>query len=266
MRRMSAGICQVGETNTVFSCLYFAGDSADQAQTAALLGAVLAEAGYAPFNPFGGSPARHHTHQARLFVCPRGGECVKVIGMLDADLLPAIAARAPFTLFTLAGDRAAAQVWSASGTAAMPLSMPDAPAQVTAAAPGDDIFSVLPDEVRRMNPDAGQANRMFARLSGTLLGKSGGAGQRDAAMAMLTGRDASAPDWDSAGGLALRATARAHGLPDPQQPDFALLRDAYALHERHRRRPNASSLPGDDVTMAAVPDALDYMPVYAGKG
>jgi hypothetical protein len=49
-------------------------------------------------------------------------------------------------------------------------------------------------------------------------------------------------------------------------PDFVALRDAYQLHERRRRNPNAMLYPGDAEAMAAVPNALDYAVVYAGKG
>ncbi|MBL8157537.1 MAG: hypothetical protein JNM70_25480, partial [Anaerolineae bacterium] len=42
------------------------------------------------------------------------------------------------------------------------------------------------------------------------------------------------------------------------------LRDAYQLHSRRQRNPNARAYPGDEAVMAAVPDALMYTPVYGG--
>jgi hypothetical protein len=53
---------------------------------------------------------------------------------------------------------------------------------------------------------------------------------------------------------------------DWQEPDFVTLRDAYQLHERRRRNPNAPLYPGDAEAMEAVSDALDYIVLYAGKG
>jgi hypothetical protein len=54
-------------------------------------------------------------------------------------------------------------------------------------------------------------------------------------------------------------------IPDWRDPDFVTLRDAYALHKRRERSPNATLYPGDAEALAAVPDALTYTPVYAGK-
>ena len=53
------------------------------------------------------------------------------------------------------------------------------------------------------------------------------------------------------------------GLIAPE-PDFDSLRDAYPLHERRRRSPNARIYPGDEAIMAKVSDALLYTPVYGG--
>ena len=54
-------------------------------------------------------------------------------------------------------------------------------------------------------------------------------------------------------------------IPDWRAPDFVTLRDAYALHKRRQRSPNATLYPGDAEALAAVPDALTYTPIYAGK-
>ncbi len=248
-----------------FSCLYFQTETLTPADLLALLREVVTGAGYTPFNPFGGLPTKHYAEQVRLFVCPRQGDSIRAIGYVQDALLPAIAARHPFTLLSLRGDSPRFEAWDASGRSDVTLVAAGTSVAQTAAQP-DDIFSVLPDDVRRMNPDAGQAKKMFSRMSKTLLGKSGGEDQREAAMSLLTSRDPDAPDWNSEAGQRLRACTSAFGLPDPHTPDFDALRNAYALHERKRRRPNASSLPGDAESMAALPDALEYLPLYAGKG
>jgi hypothetical protein len=103
-----------------------------------------------------------------------------------------------------------------------------------------------------------QANKMFARLSGDLLKKAGG----DANAAALL---KNAVDWNSVGGQRLTAFMACLNVPeDWREPDFVTLRDAYQLHLRRQRLPNARLYPGDAEAMAKVLDALEYTPVYAG--
>ena len=86
---------------------------------------------------------------------------------------------------------------------------------------------------------------------------------RQAAQEMIAGN---MPDWDSAGGKRIRALADLLTLPsDWREPDFVALRDAYQLHDRKRRNPNATLYPGDAEAMSKVPHALNFTPVYAGK-
>ncbi|MGB1286519.1 MAG: hypothetical protein ACPG7F_08305, partial [Aggregatilineales bacterium] len=73
-------------------------------------------------------------------------------------------------------------------------------------------------------------------------------------------------DWNSQGGQYIRALMACLTLPENwRTPDFTSLRIAYSLYKRRARRPNGMQLPGDVDAMAAVPDALDYVPVYGGK-
>ena len=55
-------------------------------------------------------------------------------------------------------------------------------------------------------------------------------------------------------------------IPEWGNPDFVPLRDAYQVLSRLKRRPNATLYAGDQEAMDAVPNALEYRPVYAGKG
>ena len=48
------------------------------------------------------------------------------------------------------------------------------------------------------------------------------------------------------------------------EPDFVALRDAYQLHLRRQRNPKAMLYPGDTQAMGAVPNALEYTPIYGG--
>jgi hypothetical protein len=125
---------------------------------------------------------------------------------------------------------------------------------------------VLPDNVKAMadNVNTGQAQEMFARLSGDLMKKvSKDSGQADAAHALISGGEV--PDWNSNGGTRIRAVMSCLTLPENwREPVFDSLRDAYQLHERRRRNPNARMYPGDEDLMAKVQDALTYTPVYGG--
>ncbi len=98
---------------------------------------------------------------------------------------------------------------------------------------------------------------MFARMSGTLARK---AGDSEEAREMLR-----QPDWNSSGGARIQALMHCLRIPAWRDPDFVTLRDAYALHIRRRRSPTAVLYPGDAEALAAVPNALSYTPVYAGK-
>jgi hypothetical protein len=123
----------------------------------------------------------------------------------------------------------------------------------------------LPEDVRAMagqvNP--AQAQKMFERLSGTLMKKaSPGGNAADEARMMLAGH---APDWNSVGGQRLRALMACLTVPDHwREPDFVTLRDAYQVAERRQRKPDARLYPGDAKAIHSVPNALDYTPVYGG--
>jgi hypothetical protein len=107
--------------------------------------------------------------------------------------------------------------------------------------------------------DPKQAQKMFDRLSSGLMNRVGG----DASAAQNV-MNAAAPDWNSAGGRCIRGLLTTVNLPW-QQPEFNALRDAYQLHARRRRSPNARLYPGDEAAMDAVANALDYVPVYGGR-
>jgi hypothetical protein len=109
------------------------------------------------------------------------------------------------------------------------------------------------------------ADKLFAKMSGMIGGKLDAttAAQAGAASALL---HAHRIDWNTTGARQIRALCALLRLPAPSDPpDFNTLREAYQLHARKRRKPDAPDYPGDAEAMAAVPDALDYRPVYGGK-
>jgi hypothetical protein len=132
----------------------------------------------------------------------------------------------------------------------------------------------LPPEIQQLaeekQVDPKQANRLFEKLSGSLFGKlARGAGgeanqEQDQARAVLMGggRDR----WNSLDGQRVRAIAGVLNLPDTWRvPDWDAVREAYHVHRLRQRNPRMPLMPGDQEAMDAVPNALDYRPVYLGR-
>jgi hypothetical protein len=120
-------------------------------------------------------------------------------------------------------------------------------------------FDVLQGDMKAMadKVNVKEAEKMFNRMAGKLLQGD----QKDAARELLN----SAVDWNSAGGKRIEAVMGCLPMEKWREPEYVALRDAYALHNRRRRNPNASLYPGDREAMELVPNALEYVPVFAGK-
>jgi hypothetical protein len=238
--------------------------------------------GYTAFNPFGLMPGRTYPQAVRLFVAPENAGWVRALGEPDGAMLPLIAQYFPCLLVALNGAEARIEAYAAG--AQQPLETGLAPylkpgidvgrlrdaLSITASSVSvqqndmDLLRDALPEDVKSMNVNTRQAQKMFDRLSVSLTQRSGNTGNEAAARELLRGER---PDWNSAGGLKIRAIIDCLTIADGwQQPDFVTLRDAYQLHERRRQNPAAMLYPGDAEAMAAVPDALNYSVVYAGKG
>ena len=243
----------------------------------------LTDLGYTLYNPFGLIPGKAYARSVRLFVAPAQAGWVKIIGAPDDAQLASLSAGTSLLYAVLAGTQADIRAYT-NGTAVdlIPTLTPFLrPARTTADLQRaleatsnlvqDDArasglpFEALPDNVKALagNVNTGQAQKMFARLSGDLMKKVAGGDQADAARALVSGGDA--PDWNSSGGARIQALMNVLTVPpDWREPDFDQLRDAYQLHERRRRSPNARVYPGDDAVMNAVPDGLTYTPIYGG--
>jgi hypothetical protein len=249
-----------------WSSLYL--QTSDAAAVRDALVSAASAAGYTAFNPFSGVPGRSYPQAVRLFVGPVRGGWVRVLGEPDPALLPAVSALAPLLWASLEAKQAHVEAWAngSAGTveSVFGLTPPDAPAGpiVTPAKPPEAaVFAALPEDIQAMNANPKQAQAMLNKLSGGLLKKAGG--DQAAALAALQGNP---PDWDSADGRKLAALLAALGIPEWGSPAFVPLRDAYQLLVRRQRRPDAPLYVGDQEAMDAVPNALDYLPVYAGKG
>jgi hypothetical protein len=257
---------------TAFCSLYLPGVD-NLAETIRTALTALGYERYDPFGtPLGAVPGKAYPLAVRLFVAPARGGWTRVLVALDSTmpdpaLLLSLSRVAPCLLVALDDAEAQIEVYT-DGAPATPetalaayLQSPNCadyePSAASAPSLGGIALDALPGDVQTLarRVDLKQAESMFARLSGNLAAKSGG----DSSVLPRQ------PDWNSAGGRRIAAWMNCLGIPDWRSPDFVTLRDAYALHERRRQRPNATLYPGDADALAAVPDALAYTPVYAGK-
>lgn len=258
--------------------------SEDSAAITETLSAALTSAGYKLYNPFGIMPGLSYRESVRLFVAPPRGGWTRVIASPEhlAPLAPALSQLAPCLELGFNGDMVI-EVYSAGERLALDALTPYlrpgksltdlvAAMQAPPLAPLDKQESVadlpldiLPDDARALADKVNlkQASGLFNRLSEGLSKRTGQGGSEDEARALLRSK---APDWNNPGGRQIRALMACLTVPENwRTPDFVPLRDAYQLHARRRRSPNADLYPGDAEAMAAVPDALDYTPIYGGR-
>lgn len=247
----------------------------------------LTALGYQPYNPFSAFPGKSYPQTVRLFVAPPDGGWTRILGAPDEGQIIELSKLVPGLYLQLDGTTATIRAYAGgqvadvvttmtpclrAGQTAADLEMslktsPPIPLSTRGegeAEVGGLPFGALPDDVQALasQVDKGAAEKMFNRLSGQLMKKVGG--QNEAAQALVKGEGAA--DWGSAGGRQIRAIMACLSVPENwREPDFTALRDAYPLYERLRRNPNAKPYPGDEATMAKVPNALDYTPIYGGK-
>ncbi len=268
--------------NQPWNSLFCRCDDTDAA--AHTLRETLAAAGYTPYDPFGMTPGPVYREHLRLFVAPAAGGWVRIIGTPGAALLPPLSRLGACLWLALDGTETAVSVYADGAPADLETTLvlylrpgcgPDdlrrilsdgVPAAASSPpSPAGLPLDALPPDVAALagNVNPAQAQKLFERLGGQLLRKTGGDAEAEAARALVAG---GGPDWNSPAGARLRALADCLALPaNWQQPDFITLRDAYQLHRRRRQNPNARLYPGDAEAMARVPNALDYQPVYGGR-
>jgi hypothetical protein len=251
----------------------------------------LTALGYTLYNPFGLLPGKAYTQSVRLFVAPPTDGWTRMIGEPDTRQLPPLSKTCLCLYVALTGKDAQIEVYSDGEqiepqTALVPYlragrstsdlqsalhstvslvekEMPETVglSPLSLVVPLDDLPEDVRDIAGQVNP--GQAQKLFERLSGTLMQKvSPGGSAPDEASMMVAGN---APDWNSVGGRRIRALMACLTVPDGwREPDFVTLRDAYQVQARRQRKPDARLYPGDAEAMQRVPNALDYTPVYGG--
>jgi hypothetical protein len=260
--------------STSWDSLYL--PSADSSAVAKIVQQALNDLGYTLYNPFGILPGKTYPQTVRLFVAPSVGGWVRIIGTPDSRLLMPLSAASACLYIGLQGS---------SGTLAVyvrgDIRDPEIELQpyLRAGCTPDDLRRALRDHPQpaarqsapplpadvqdmaaQVNPR--QAQQLIDRLSSNLLTKAGAGGtSAQAARALLDG-----PDWNSPTAQRIQAIVACLTLPDTwREPDFVTLRDAYQLHDRRQRKPDARLYPGDAETLARVPDALAYIPIYGGR-
>jgi hypothetical protein len=122
----------------------------------------------------------------------------------------------------------------------------------------------MPDELRAMTDQlsGGLQNRQVQKLMNRMTNKLLNADQQQAGKNLLQG---SQIDWTRPGGQQIAQLMDSLGIETWQSPEYTALRDAYQLQRRFQRNPDARLYPGDQEAMDAVPDAVHYTPIFAGR-
>lgn len=249
---------------------------------------TLVSAGFELYDPFGLIPGKAYPHTQRFFVAPAMQTWTRIVGLPQLEICKALSQFAPCLSLELDGTEALIDVFQ-HGEQVDPQSAlipylrdgvdPNRLEHALTAtnlsiAPRENsggTFTNLPDDVQALagDVDMAKAQQMFDRLSGGLMKKMGQRTGTDSESMSEAAKDligGNAPDWNSVGGARLSTLMACLTIDENwREPDFTSLRDAYQLHNRRQRNPNARLYPGDAEAMAKVPDALDYTPVYGGK-
>ncbi len=241
----------------------------------------LQQAGYTLYNPFGLLPGKAYSQTIRCFLAPDTTLFQRILidTTEDVDVMKLAQVLADTTgclIGSLEQDKGQIQVIADSGWQSLSpyliegntvesiqqaLAREYTATDEDTASIGGVTLDSLPEEYQSM---AGgiklkNAEKMFGKISGKLLSSS----DAKSAQAFLLTQ----PRWNSADGQKVRAVMRCFYADESwRQPDFVTLRDAYQLHKRRQRKPDARLYPGDAEAMSAVPNALEYSPIYAGKG
>ncbi len=253
--------------------------STETERIAAAVRDSVIEHGYSLYDPFELMPGKAYAESLRLFITPPQNGWTRVLGNPEENLLSALSVVSLCLSLALDKEQAQIRVYQAGvevdSAALIPYLKPDkTPADLQKALIGqfasgrhntDEAvpMSVLPDDIQQMakGVNTKQINKMFGKLMKQVNRQT--SGDESAARALLAG---DAPDWASSGGKRLLALTNVLTLQQNWHLlDFVMLRDAYQLHARRQRNPNAQLYPGDAEAMAKVPDALHYLPIYGGK-
>lgn len=254
--------------------LYLPSD--DSQAVIAALQSALAQSGLAPYDPFGVMPiTRAYTQTVKAFVAPAQNGWIRVLLSTETPLPDEIAVSisqiAPLLVVSLRDSDALFQAWH-NGESVDALDMMATYADRAALeaafnakydtkkAKDDSLLDVIPEELRGVMGEGSikKAEGLLGRMAGRALNMN----ERAAAVTML--REI-VVDWASEGGQRIRAVMALMPLKAWAVPDYVLLRDAYRQHARVQRNPNVRLADDAQKLMQAVPNALDYTPLFYGR-
>lgn len=244
---------------------------AEPASLADTVKSALASAGAKQYDPFGAMPGLSYPRAVKLFVAPKAGDWVRLIVSPDCVLEPVVTAAsldAPLAAGFISGDLVPALTFYHHGE---PVDAPAVSAYITdvegfaaqlrqpktgASGVGGISSGALPSDVRAMSGGlpTKQVERMMSSMTGAI-----SKGDRAGAQAALQ-----SVDWESGAGAWMRTTLAYLGINNAVLPDYTTVSTAYRTAKRLARNPNATLYPGDQDAQNAVPDALDYLPVFYG--
>lgn len=258
------------------SLFLFSKDALPSEAAANTLRSALHHAGYTLYDPFGIMAGKAYPDRVGCFVAPSLQEVPLriLIEAVEPDIIEALASALSTQRICcsvgLDGDTASLTIYRDGEIAdeavlAPFLRHPDQvshhKAPQTLQRAGKVPLEALPPEARAMAEKLSprQVGSLFNKLSRRFLT----AEQSLAAQKLID----SGPDWGSSAGQQIIALMYALTNKTAwREPDFPSLRSAYLLHARRQRSPHARLVPGDAEALAAVPNALDYLPVYGGRG
>jgi hypothetical protein len=267
--------------------------SNDAAHVATALRTPLEALDYVPFDPFPGGTGTPPglTYTVRLFVALPQRDWITVLGEYPVDLLPDFNREigAPVVVGWLTEADGGLALYQDGArrddpAAFAPYLRPGQPPDVLPRAFAGEIkvdvlerdqppvavlgADALPPELQQLAQDQGadpvKASKMFQKVSNKLLKRMGSGEEQEQARAMFMGSGQDV--WNSLNGQRIRAIISLLTLPDNWRvPSLQTMRDAYQVHRLRQRAPRLMLMPGDQETLDAVPDALDYTPVYLGR-
>lgn len=244
----------------------------------AILKDILQSLEYTLYDPFSSVPGKIYKETVKMFVVPQVGKWVRLLGEFDEQVILQLSQHGLVVSILLEDDMATISAYHQGGDidfviALAPHFKPSCtPDQLKTALLSEiDVESkqadivpmdLLPDDVQSMAEGlkSKHINKMFNKMLNRVMGGD----EQEAARDLLTKGQI---NWNSEGGQRIHSIMACLEIMDEwRTPDFITLRDAYQVHMRRQRNPNAMLYPGDAEAMHAVPNALDYHPIYAGKG
>jgi hypothetical protein len=251
-----------------------------QSEVADAVAEYMGQEGYTRYDPFGNALAPSYPQTLKVFVAPPHGGWTRLLTdceMTDGESLAIdLSHIAPCLSVNLEGRTGFVHVYQDGNPCSelepsiMPLCPLENRATLRAAFEAeelalptletlqlgdiriDDLPDFMQDIAQQVNAD--HAEGLFNKVARQLLRTIA---RRDATMIFDR-----YPDWNSQAGQLIRVVLD-NVLPEInwRTPDFVIVRTAYNIYTQEQ----PIILPGDEFALSAVPNALDYQPVYGGK-